>query len=156
MTNKIVGIYGKIVKILNIIFCILFFIPANVITGFYLLVAVRKDLHFCFDQNSFFNRGADLFPGMGDAIFFVFGFPTIMIFLYLMYIVLPANFLYLPIYFKQIKNGEFFLQKINLTNIFIKESIWKKLLTSFIILEIFCYCFTFLFLLFYFIYALIN
>lgn len=152
MFNKIGTIYGKIVKILNIIFCILFFIPANIISGFYFLVAIGAvNRHFSFDVGSFFTTGSDLLPGGGDIIVLLFYFPAMFILIYLICVVLPANFLYLPIYFKQIKSGEFFLQKINFKNIFLKEPIHRRFIASFVIIEIFNYCFTFLFLLFYFI-----
>ena len=141
MFKKIVKTYGKVLRFLNIVFFWWLFIPANIAAIFYSLVGIGAigDFYLCPNPNSFFvesTGGHHLFPGWGDTIFFNFWVPIFFLGLYFIFVILPANILYLPVYERQLEHRKCFLQNIDLKKYFGEKMFFQILGLGLIFLEI--------------------
>lgn len=155
MFNNFIEKYEIVLKFLNKSFVFLFFLPANIIALIYFVVGVGliRGYYLCSDPNVFFicqiNGAPSWGKGTGTEVFLLFWVPIFFIVLYFIFIVLPANILYLPVHIRQINNGKWFIQNSDLEKYFGKKPLSKILGFSFIFLEILINIFALIYCLFY-------
>lgn len=122
MFEKIMDIYGKILKVINILFGLLVFLALS-------------DLVLIFI--SYIGISYESLTTIADVVgFFTACGLMFLIKMTFLLIIVPLNFLYLPIYCKKIKNSGYSLQKMNLRESFKMATLFKKITIIFLFLVI--------------------